>query len=174
MLIGQIVPWPGIALPASGDWLWCDGGLYAQGLYPDLFAVLGATFGAAPPGFFFVPDSRIRMTVGAGTAVALAANDGAGLGARDTWQHLHTAAGLSGNSANLNVAHALSDSGAPSGTVSVDTGGAAILAGPDHVHTAPAIGDHTLGAHQHTAGSTLALTPWPPHQFTWRIIRWRI
>lgn len=174
MLIGQIVYWANPVLPATGDWLPCDGTIYAQAAYPDLFAVIGATFGVAPPGFFLVPDCRGRMTVGVGTAVALAANDGLGAPARRPTQHLHVAAGSSGNSAALNVPHVLSDSGPPDTTMAVAVAGATWAAGPDHVHTAPAVDPHSLGVHQHLAGNTLNLTDFPPNQWTWRIIRWRL
>lgn len=169
MPAGQIILWPvNGALPA--DYLWCDGNLYAIALYPDLFAVIGVTFGGAP-GFFRTPNCSIRMTVGAGTAVALAANDGLALGARSTSVHQHVAAGASANSVALNVTHTLVNSGPPSTNVGVDTGGAINAAGPDHEHTAPPVADHTLGAHQHLAGNTLNLTDWPPYQYMMRIIR---
>jgi microcystin-dependent protein len=170
MPAGQIIPWPvNGALPAG--YLWCDGNFYAIALYPDLFAVIGLTYGAGGPGTFRVPDCQIRHIVGAGTAVALAANDGLALGARNVTVHQHIAAGLSGASANLNVTHTLVNSGPPSTNVNVDTGGAINAAGPDHTHTAPPVADHTLGAHQHAAGNTLNLTDWPPYQYMMRIIR---
>lgn len=174
MFVGEIVYWANPVLPVSGDWLACDGNFHAQALYPDLFAVLGATFGVAPPGFFYVPDCRSRVTVGVGTAVALAANDGLAAPGRKPIQHLHLAVGNGANSAAFNVAHTLSDSGPPTNTVFVDTGGATILAGPDHTHTAPAVNAHTFGAHQHANGNTALRLNWPPNQWTWRIIRWRV
>jgi len=170
MPAGQIIPWPvNGALPAN--YLWCDGNFYLQALYPNLFAVIGLTYGAAGPGTFRVPDNQIRMTVGAGTAVALAANDGLALGARGVEQHLHVAVGLSGNSAAFNLAHALVPSGPPTWTVNVDTGGGINAAGPDHEHSAPPIMDHAFGAHQHAVGNTLNRTNWPPRQYMMRIIR---
>jgi microcystin-dependent protein len=173
MPVGSIIPWPGIVLPPGGNWLICDGTIYWQWEYPELFAVIGFTYGAAPPGNFFVPDCRARMTVGAGTAVALAANDGLAAPGRNPIRHLHVAVGNSGNSAPLNVPHNLSDSGPPAPTIDVDVMGALMAAGPDHVHTAPAVDPHTLGAHQHSAGNTPNLNNFPPNQWIWRIIRAR-
>ena len=170
MPAGQIIPWPvNGALPAN--YLWCDGNFYLQALYPNLFAVIGLTYGAAGPGTFRVPDNQIRMTVGAGTAVALAANDGLALGARDVWSHFHVAAGLSGLSADFNLSHMLNASGPSTNNVGVDTGGAINAAGPNHTHGAPPVMDHLVGAHQHTAGGTQALLNWPPVQYMMRIIR---
>lgn len=175
MPVGSIIPWPGIALPPSGDWRWCDGTMYAQAALPDLFAVIGLTYGAAPPGFFLVPDCRARLTVGVGTVVALAANDGLGAPLRDPINHLHVANGSSGNSAAFNVAHNLGDSTGPVPTFDVDAGMGGIMgAGPDHEHTPPAVNAHSLNVHQHLNGDSAVRAGWPPNQWVWRIIRARI
>ena len=171
MEIGTIIPWFVNGVLPSADWLWCDGTAYAVAAEPDLFAVIGVNFGSPGPGFFRVPDGQLRMPVGAGTAVALAANDGLVLGARNTWSHFHTAVGNGANSADFNLNHNLGNSDPCSGSEFVDTGGALTLAGPTHVHAAPFIPAHTFDAHQHANGDTTLLAGWPPHQFALRIIR---
>jgi len=172
--VGTIVLWPGILLPAGGNWLLCDGTFQPQALYPELSLLLGATYGAAPPGFFFLPDCQSRVTIGAGTAVALAANDGLAAPGRNPIQHQNTAFGNTGNSAAFDIAHALSDSGLPVPTIDVDISAPSVwAAGPDHVHTAPAVDPHSFSAHQHANGNPPALANWPPNQWTWRAIRAR-
>jgi microcystin-dependent protein len=65
--IGCVLPWAGSGdLPAG--YLECDGAEYAQATYPDLYAVIGDTFGNAAPGNFCVPDLCSRMPIGAGPA----------------------------------------------------------------------------------------------------------
>lgn len=45
-------------------WLACDGNNVQIALYPDLFALIGATYGAAPPGFFTLPNYNALIPVG--------------------------------------------------------------------------------------------------------------
>lgn len=172
--VGTIVLWPGIVLPAGGNWLICDGTIQWQWMYPELFAVIGFTYGAAPPGNFFIPDCRARMTIGAGTAVALAADDGLAAPLRQPTQHQNAAFGNTGNSAPFNLVHTLSDSGPPDLTVDVDISVPTVqAAAADHVHAAPPVDPHTFNAHQHANGTPPALVNWPPNQWTWRVIRAR-
>ena len=60
--VGSIVLWAASALPT--DWLACDGASLLRSAYPDLFAVLGTTYGAADGTHFNLPDYRGRVPVG--------------------------------------------------------------------------------------------------------------
>lgn len=42
-LIGQIIMWPGANPPTN--WWWCSGDAFSRTAYPDLFAILGTTYG---------------------------------------------------------------------------------------------------------------------------------
>jgi len=66
--IGAILPFGG-ALPAG--MLACDGASYLRGDYPDLFAVIGTTWGSTDVAHFSVPDLRGRTVIGSGTGSGL-------------------------------------------------------------------------------------------------------
>lgn len=66
--VGSIVMWGGSSAPPSG-WLLCDGTVYEQSTYPELFDVIQFSFGFPKTGFdprtqFFVPDFRGRFIRG--------------------------------------------------------------------------------------------------------------
>lgn len=61
--VGAIAPYSGPASSVPAGWLLCDGGAYDVNLYPELFAVIGTTYGAEP-NRFKVPDLRGRGPVG--------------------------------------------------------------------------------------------------------------
>jgi microcystin-dependent protein len=60
--VGSVVLWPAPAPPT--DWLTCDGASLLRSAYPDLFAVIGTTYGAADGTHFSLPDYRGRVPVG--------------------------------------------------------------------------------------------------------------
>lgn len=60
--IGSVVVWPSGVVPDG--WLECNGDLHDVADYPELAALLGSTYGAAPAGQFRLPDLRERVTVG--------------------------------------------------------------------------------------------------------------
>jgi len=62
--VGSTQLWFGLT-PLAG-WLWCDGTAYAQGDYPQLFALLGTRYGSGGAGTFRVPDVRESLLAGAG------------------------------------------------------------------------------------------------------------
>jgi microcystin-dependent protein len=67
--VGTIMPYGGTAAPTS-DWLICDGSAVSRTLYSDLFAAMGATYGAGDGSTTFnLPDLRGRMAVGSGAGV---------------------------------------------------------------------------------------------------------
>jgi len=69
-LIGEIVTFAGIGSPSS-LWLPCDGASLLRSDYPDLFTILGTTYGAADSTHFNVPDLRGRAGIGTGTGPGL-------------------------------------------------------------------------------------------------------
>ncbi|MEH1863261.1 MAG: tail fiber protein [Nostoc sp.] len=74
--VTQLIP-PGASMEFSGSalpsgWLWEDGSFYAPSTYPALFAAIGYTHGQSGSNFA-VPDSRGRVTIGAGSGTGLTA-----------------------------------------------------------------------------------------------------
>jgi microcystin-dependent protein len=115
---------------APSGWLECDGTSYSTSTYPDLYAVIGETFGGGG-GNFNVPDMRDRFPVGTGTTYSIGDTGGAAsvtLTEAQLAQHSHAATGLStgGGSAHN---HSISGSSGTqsanhSHTITVDSGGA--------------------------------------------------
>eukprot|EP00340_Litonotus_pictus_P006339 CAMPEP_0170518026 /NCGR_PEP_ID=MMETSP0209-20121228/3823_1 /TAXON_ID=665100 ORGANISM="Litonotus pictus, Strain P1" /NCGR_SAMPLE_ID=MMETSP0209 /ASSEMBLY_ACC=CAM_ASM_000301 /LENGTH=180 /DNA_ID=CAMNT_0010803445 /DNA_START=165 /DNA_END=707 /DNA_ORIENTATION=+ len=60
----------GGALP-EGKWLVCDGRALIRKDFPSLFAVIGATYGAANDQLFNLPDLRGRTAIGSGQGTGL-------------------------------------------------------------------------------------------------------
>lgn len=61
--LGLIVPFSGPEGNIPNGWLLCDGAAYDVGQYPELFSLIGTTYGSAP-NRFRVPDFRGRGPVG--------------------------------------------------------------------------------------------------------------
>ena len=61
--VGSLQAYAGASAPTG--WLMCDGSSYSTSVYPELFSVLGYTYGGSS-GNFNVPDLRGRMPIGAG------------------------------------------------------------------------------------------------------------
>lgn len=47
MEVGMFVPFAGVALPANGKYLWCDGGAFDSVAYPELAAAVGIKYNLA-------------------------------------------------------------------------------------------------------------------------------
>lgn len=67
--VGTIMPFAGSTLPDprlyGGYWLLCDGSLYTEEEFADLYLIIGDTYDTTVlPGTFRVPDLRGRMPVG--------------------------------------------------------------------------------------------------------------
>lgn len=62
---GFIYPYAGVGLPANT--LWCDGSSYLRSDYPELFAVIGSTYGSVDADHFSVPNLSYRVPIGIGT-----------------------------------------------------------------------------------------------------------
>jgi len=69
-VIGEIIPFAGPTSP-SARWLLCDGASLLRSDYPDLFGVIGTTYGAADGTHFNIPDLRGRIPVGVGSGPGL-------------------------------------------------------------------------------------------------------
>jgi len=69
-MIGEVVAYAGVSSP-NPNWLNCDGSEVLKADYPNLFAVIGDTYGSAGVGYFKLPDLRGRSLSGAGTGVGL-------------------------------------------------------------------------------------------------------
>lgn len=66
--VGSLQAYAGASAPTG--WLLCDGTSYSTSAYPELYSVLGYTYGGSGANFN-VPDLRGRMPMGAGTGAGL-------------------------------------------------------------------------------------------------------
>lgn len=64
-VIGEIIAFAGNTSP-DARWLPCDGASLLRADYPDLFTVIGTTYGAPDSTHFNLPDLRNNVAVGAG------------------------------------------------------------------------------------------------------------
>lgn len=108
MQTGMIVAYGGASAPDG--WLLCDGAYYLANDFPDLYDVIGTTYGASGgAGTFNVPDFRGRDILGAGSGAGLTPRSRGDTGGGETHQltvsempahthtaHSHGAAGLTG------------------------------------------------------------------------------
>lgn len=67
--IGTSLSYRGGTVPSG--YLLEDGAQYRQSDYPELYGVIGGTYGAADAGYFRVPDSRGRTDIGSGQGPGL-------------------------------------------------------------------------------------------------------
>ena len=65
--IGTIVPYGSDVIP--GGWLRCDGSIVEQSDYPELFSVIGTTYGYYGRTDFKLPDLQGRVAVGKNTVI---------------------------------------------------------------------------------------------------------
>jgi microcystin-dependent protein len=123
--VGAMVDWPGPAIPDL--WEPCDGRSLNATAYPDLFAILGYTWGGAGINFN-LPDLRGRSSIGAGQGAGLtnrvlaaaagtetvaltAAQNGAHIhgfnttSAFDPGQHYHAALSMTATAGGINHNH---------------------------------------------------------------------
>ncbi len=70
-LIGEVVCYASTTNPDPIHWIRCDGSSWLRTDYPDLFAVIGTTFGAVDGTHFNVPDLQGRSIVGEGSGSGL-------------------------------------------------------------------------------------------------------
>jgi len=173
--IGTITAYAGSSAPT--DWMICDGAAISQATYPDLYALIGVTYGDPGGGNFNLPDARGRMIVGLGTHTdvdALGENDGVAVGTRRP-KHSHstslssTQGGHShgGSTSSSDGSHTHGYTG-PSGSrtdsgggisSATGTGGSSTGGGGSHTHS---ISFNTGGSHDHTIGGSVGMTSLAP------------
>lgn len=66
----------GLFNTAPAGWLLCHGQTLAQADYPELYALIGTTFGAGGAGNFMLPDFRDKFSMGAGGTNAVRTTGG--------------------------------------------------------------------------------------------------
>lgn len=81
-MAGEIILWPGETIPDG--WLVCDGSDLEQAEYPELYAILGTTWGTPGGSLFTLPDLRQRVPIGVGDASGLSTRDLADVGGAET------------------------------------------------------------------------------------------
>lgn len=69
-VIGEVIAFAGSAIP-DPNWLLCDGSSLVRADYPDLFTVIGTTYGAADGSHFNIPDLQGRAAIGQGSGSGL-------------------------------------------------------------------------------------------------------
>jgi len=69
-VIGEIICFAA-STPPDDRWLECDGDSLAIADYPDLYAVIGNTYGAVDSDHFNIPDLRGRVVINQGTGSGL-------------------------------------------------------------------------------------------------------
>lgn len=74
-MVGEIISFAGATSP-SGKWLICDGASILRSDYPDLFTVIGTTYGSVDSTHFNVPDLSGRTIIGVSGSHALGQNSG--------------------------------------------------------------------------------------------------
>lgn len=107
-LIGEIVTFAGSSNPST-NFLPCDGASVLRSDYPDLFNVIGTTYGSVDGSHFNVPDLRSRVPVGAGTGPGLSTYALGQTGGEET--HVLTTAELASHS-HSDTGHAHTESAA--------------------------------------------------------------
>jgi len=70
-VIGEIIAYAGATSPDVVRWLPCDGASLLRADYPDLFAVIGTTYGSGDVLHFNLPDLQGRAALGAGSGSGL-------------------------------------------------------------------------------------------------------
>ena len=127
---GTILPYAGTASPAVDGFVLCDGQLLSRTDYPDLFAVIGTTYGNTTGANFRVPDLRGRVGLGADNMGGSSAN-------RVTAGAADVLGGAAGAETHTLVTAELASH--------THTGPSHSHAGPEHSHSGP--------SHYHEAGT---------------------
>lgn len=70
-MIGEIVTFAGATNPDPLRWLPADGSSLLRADYPDLFTVIGTTYGAVDGTHFSLPDLQSRVPLGTGSGAGL-------------------------------------------------------------------------------------------------------
>lgn len=134
------------AASAPSGWLLCDGTSYLQADYPDLFAIIGTTFGSADGTHFNVPNFQGVSPTGVGSqTINTRAKAGPALGAvreDQTQGHLHS---IATNTAGGGGASAAGNTGVFNATPIVVTGYGISAPITDGANGTPRTGAYTHG-----------------------------
>lgn len=76
-MVGEIIIWSGSDEPNNSNLLLCDGSLLSNEDYPDLWNVIGTTYGGTGATSFALPDLRGKVAIGQNGSHALASTGGA-------------------------------------------------------------------------------------------------
>jgi microcystin-dependent protein len=133
--VAAMFSWPGASPPQT--WAWADGSAYSATHYPELFAVLGYTYGGSGDSFN-LPDCRSRVLVAAGAGAGLSSRtagqvggaETVGLSGQQTGPHGHTVA-INTSGANQGHNHGSTGTAGAAHTHGGTTGDDA----PDHAHS---------------------------------------
>jgi hypothetical protein len=115
MPIGSMVMFGGVAAPAGGKWLLCDGADLESSTYPDLFAAIGTSYGGTG-GHFNLPNLTQRFPMGAAPTRAVGSTGGGTDAIVPPHTHPidHTHAG--GTTGNTDLTHSHGDDHQHTGT----------------------------------------------------------
>lgn len=111
--VGSIKAWPSVTPPQT--WMVMDGSVISRALYPDLFNLIGTTYGAGDGSTTFgLPDARSRFIVAAGQGTGLTNRVLAAVGGEEN--HVLVTAELASHTHSIatgqfNHSHTISDPG---------------------------------------------------------------
>lgn len=74
-IVGSIKIWSGMAHYIPKNWKLCDGEIMSASEYPDLFTVIGKTYGGST-GTFQLPDYRSRVAMGSSASIPIGTQGG--------------------------------------------------------------------------------------------------
>lgn len=152
---GVVSIWPAAAGSIPSGYLLCDGASYLRADYPDLFAIIGTTFGAVDGTHFNVPNLKGRMVVGLDAAQVEFDTLAETGGAKTQTPSAHSVTQPSAHSNHVVTqpsAHTVTQPADHAAQVhSAHTGGA-VSAHAVHTHETPFIDDDT-----HTLSTTSAV-----------------
>lgn len=146
---GVVMPYAGTTAPTG--YLICDGSSLLRATYPDLFAVIGTTYGAADSTHFTLPNPNGRVIAGKATSGTLATLGGTAGAETVNLSHSHGGGtGYSGDHSHSIQTNSGVYRGGQSSTVA--TAGTA-YGPPGHDHDGVA---YTAGGHTHGIGADLS------------------
>jgi len=95
-MIGEIILWSGSSAPTDTRLLLCDGSSVSDVDYPELWALIGLTYGGTGSTDFLLPDLRGKVAIGSSGGHSLGSASGSEtvtLSAAEMPSHTHTDAG---------------------------------------------------------------------------------
>lgn len=88
--IGAIIAWPSITNPDANHWRECNGQTLLKSAFPELYLLLGSTYGTETPTTFTLPDFRNKFLRGNSTAGASGGSDTVTLAEGNIPSHAHS------------------------------------------------------------------------------------